>query len=280
MRRALPPALRPVLAALAFLAHAEGTALAAGASARGLDDLCRPAIAAAEIDAQLPRGLLLAIARVESGRRDPASGTVIPFPWTINAEGVPMVFDTREAAAATVESLRARAVRSIDVGCMQVNLHHHPQAFASIAEAFDPDINTRYAAAFLIRLRDAAGGDWNVAIGRYHSSTPGLSEGYRARVLAAWGGTGRASPVESPQERMVAAWASGRPARPTPPAIARPRDPRDAVEQIAIAWGRTRPPDAHEPPPAPTWTMGPVARNAPRPGWTGASSPGLRLAAR
>jgi hypothetical protein len=146
---------------------------------------CRAAIQLAERAHNLPPQLLHAIARVESGRRDPETGTVGPWPWTINAEGQGRSFATREEAIAQVRQLQARGVRLIDVGCMQINLHHHPQAFASLEEAFDPIANARYAARFLRELH-ATQGDWTIAAGHYHSSTPERAEGYRARVLAAW----------------------------------------------------------------------------------------------
>jgi hypothetical protein len=199
---------------------------------------------AAEIDAELPQGLLVAIARVESGRRDPASGAAIPWPWTINAEGVPMIFNTREEAVAAVEALRARNVRLIDVGCMQVNLHHHPNAFSSVAEAFDPAANARYAAGFLSRLRGSSG-DWETAIGRYHSSTPGLSDRYRARVLSAWSGVSRRSPADLERDRIAVAWAAARSQdnsqrQPDTTDHEKPRGSRDAIEKIAVLWQRTR----------------------------------------
>ena len=146
---------------------------------------CRAAIARAEQDAQIPAGLLQAIGRVESGRRNPETGVAGPWPWTINAEGRGHFFPTREAAIAAVRELQGRGVRIIDVGCMQVNLHHHPRAFASLDEAFDPVSNARYAAHFLTQLQ-AARTDWITAAGNYHSQTPELAQAYRARVQAAW----------------------------------------------------------------------------------------------
>ncbi len=145
---------------------------------------CRAAIARAEQDSQIPPGLLQAIGRVESGRRNPETGTAGPWPWTINAEGRGHFFPDKAAAIAAVRELQGRGVRIIDVGCMQVNLHHHPRAFASLEEAFDPVSNARYAAQFLTQLQ-AARGDWMVAAGHYHSHTPDLAQAYRARVQAA-----------------------------------------------------------------------------------------------
>ncbi len=113
---------------------------------------CEVAIATVEREAGLPPRLLAAIARVESGRRDPATGTVEPWPWTINAEGRGSFFPDKAAAIAAVRSLQAQGMRSIDIGCMQINLRYHPSAFASLEEAFDPLANARYAARFLNEL--------------------------------------------------------------------------------------------------------------------------------
>jgi hypothetical protein len=113
---------------------------------------CRQAILTAEREHRLPTALLHAIARVESGRPDPRTGAAVSWPWTINAEGQGRFFPTKEAAIAAVRTLQARGVTVIDVGCLQVNLHHHPRAFASLDEAFDPVANARYAGLFLTRL--------------------------------------------------------------------------------------------------------------------------------
>ncbi|WP_170979154.1 lytic transglycosylase domain-containing protein [Roseomonas sp. HF4] len=162
-----------------------GLGLASAPAAADPAHLCRAAIAVAEREFAIPPGLLQAIGRVESGRRDPATGRFAPWPWTINAEGRGMYFPTREAAIAEVRQLQAGGMRSIDIGCMQVNLRHHPEAFASLEQAFDPLANARYAARFLTELQ-AARQDWTRSAGHYHSQTPDRADGYRARVMAAW----------------------------------------------------------------------------------------------
>lgn len=145
--------------------------------------MCRPALIAAEARYGIPTGLLQAIGIVESGRRDEATGTRQPWPWTINAEGEPHIFDTKDQAVAWVRQAQTRGMRSIDTGCAQVNLMHHPDAFASLEQAFDPTANADYAARFLRQLRDTtAGGNWMTAVGSYHSQTPELAEGYRQQV--------------------------------------------------------------------------------------------------
>jgi hypothetical protein len=181
------PRIRPPRCALRLALVLAAMALPAAPARATVDPglACRAAIGLAEREQGIPAGLLQAIGRVESGRRDPATGRFAPWPWTINAEGRGMFFPTREAAIAEVRQLQARGVRIIDVGCMQVNLHHHPNAFPTIEQAFDPIANARYAARFLGELQSTRQ-DWARAAGHYHSQTPERAEPYRNRVLAAW----------------------------------------------------------------------------------------------
>jgi len=104
---------------------------------------------------------------------------------TIEVGGEGRFLPSREAAVAVVRDLLASGAASIDVGCFQVNLHYHPDAFASLDEAFDPVANALYAARFLSDLR-ARDGSWEAAVAAYHSATPGYGLPYRDRVLAAW----------------------------------------------------------------------------------------------
>ena len=171
---------------LATLLSFFGTARAAPfISAVAPGSLCRAGITAAERAAALPPQLLSAIGRVESGRRDPVSGVMAPWPWTINAEGQGSFYDTKAQAIAAAQALQARGVRSIDVGCMQINLMHHPDAFAGLDQAFDPAANAAYAARFLGSLHLQTN-DWPRAAALYHSATPELGAPYQAKVVAAW----------------------------------------------------------------------------------------------
>jgi hypothetical protein len=145
---------------------------------------CETAIVGAETTAHLPPRLLGAIASVESGRLDDR-GAVRPWPWTINAEGRGQFFATKVDAIAAVRGLQASGVRSIDVGCMQVNLMYHPNAFASLDDAFDPTANAQYAARFLNTLYGVSG-SWVQATAAYHSETPAIGADYQHRVMARW----------------------------------------------------------------------------------------------
>jgi hypothetical protein len=150
---------------------------------------CAGAAALAETEAGLPAGLLLAIGKVESGRVDPTTGRLAPWPFAVNVSGRGMLAPNRDAAIAEVRAAQAVGQGLADVGCFQVNLLHHPRAFDSLEAGFDPVRNARYAAGFLASLRVGAG-SWEVAAGRYHSMTPELAEPYAARVMAAWSGLG------------------------------------------------------------------------------------------
>lgn len=134
---------------------------------------------------RLPQKLLGSIAMVESGRRDASTGVVGPWPWTINVAGTGFFFESKADVIAAVERHRAAGVHSIDVGCMQVNLVHHPNAFTSLEHAFDPQVNATYAAGFLSRLYQETG-EWPKAAAAYHSRTPELASKYLQRVFSVW----------------------------------------------------------------------------------------------
>ena len=202
--RLLPSAL-----VLSVLSAAPAMAARGAGPAADPGQLCRQAILLAEREHRLPTALLHAIARVETGRPDPRTGAAVAWPWTINAEGQGRFFNTKEDAIAAVRALQARGVSVIDVGCLQVNLHHHPRAFASLDEAFDPVANARYAGLFLSRLHQGAR-NWETAAAHYHSQTPERAEAYRLKVLAAWPGMAHRAAAERQRDAMVAAWGGDR----------------------------------------------------------------------
>ncbi|MCZ4280885.1 transglycosylase SLT domain-containing protein [Kiloniella laminariae] len=151
----------------------------------GNSDVCASIISSAEQRETIPLHLLRAISLVESGKWDKEKGARVAWPWTVMAEGKGRYLPTKQAAIAEVEKLKAKGVRNIDVGCMQVNLHHHAKAFPSLEDAFDPHKNVAYAAQFLTRLRQDSP-SWTAAVGRYHSNNQKFSTPYRKKVLTAW----------------------------------------------------------------------------------------------
>jgi len=122
---------------------------------------------------------------------------------------------------------------------MQVNLQQHPDAFASIEDAFDPVRNADYAARFLLRLR-AMSADWAEAVGWYHSHTQALALQYRAQVARSYLGDPHAS------GRAYAAIVMSRRER--------------ILHDLAQAWSATLPPPRTGG--TPTWTEAAAAPSA------------------
>src|SRR5262245_47333358 len=147
--------------------------------------MCAKATNKVEREEGIPRQLLRAISKAESGRYHEGKQVVMAWPWTVTAAGRGRYLETKADAIAEVEALQARGVKNIDVGCMQVNLQAHPNAFASLEDAFDPLTNVTYAAYFLKSLA-ADQGSWAKAAAYYHSQNPARYRGYRAKVREIW----------------------------------------------------------------------------------------------
>lgn len=184
------------------------SALAKTVETTDYSSVCRNAALAAERRHNIPSGLLAAVARVESGRAKAAGQDVSAWPWTIHSQGRGRYHDTKAGAIASVLDLKAEGVRNIDVGCMQVNLRYHPEAFDNLEEAFDPDVNAEYAATFVKKLF-AETRSWSRAISFYHSRTPKRATAYRKRVMAAWSGE-RQHAVDQIRKTRAAARAAKR----------------------------------------------------------------------
>ncbi|HEY1719602.1 MAG TPA: transglycosylase SLT domain-containing protein [Magnetospirillaceae bacterium] len=138
-----------------------------------------------EVLQAIPDRLLHAISLVESGRWDADRKASFAWPWTVTAEGEGHFLPSKEAAMAEVVRLKHKGVTNIDVGCMQVNLQAHPDAFATLDDALDPATNVSYGARFLNELR-ANTPNWETAAAYYHSQTPALAAAYKAKLVTAW----------------------------------------------------------------------------------------------
>lgn len=175
----------------------------------------------------IPARLLDSISVVESGRYNRQAKATLAWPWTVTAEGEGKYFPTKAEAVAEVKKLKARGVKNIDVGCMQVNLHYHPDAFANLEDAFEPANNVAYAARFLKGLFGATN-HWVTAASYYHSQTPSLAAAYRERLLKVWNGAGNAG--------TAVATVAPRPGLTTQPTL-QPRPPSSQkVEDMRKAW--------------------------------------------
>lgn len=194
---------------------------------------CSEAAAEVEVEMGIPAHLLAALSLTETGRSGPARH-VESWPWTVHDGKRGHHLGTREEAVELVRKLRSGGRRSIDVGCMQVNLKHHPRAFTSVSEGFDAQVNIRYAATYLKQLK-AGYGSWEEAVARYHSHNPAFHENYAIKVLAFWqreksrAGTNR-SQAKTAAGLTAAVQANVRP---------RPAPNRSAGSMVVAANGRS-----------------------------------------
>lgn len=133
----------------------------------------------------IPLHLLAAVASTESGRWHDGLKMSLPWPWTVNANGKGYYLDSKQEAIALVRKLQSQGTKSIDVGCMQVNLYHHSDAFGSLSQAFDPEYNVAYAAKFL-RNNYADTRSWLQATAAYHSRTPKHGARYITAIEKNW----------------------------------------------------------------------------------------------
>ena len=167
------------------------------------EEVCTVAAQQFENKYHIKKHLLTTITNVESGRWNQKKQRNTAWPWTINAQGKGRFFATKQQAIAEVKRLQAQGVRSIDVGCMQINLAYHPDAFENLEEAFNPYKNVEYGAKFLTKLYKQKGNDWHKASTAYHSSAPEKAKKYARKLSKVYKGIVQASlknikPVNKP----------------------------------------------------------------------------------
>ena len=168
---------------LAILAPLNSTAAYEAQAIDKKENICKSHTTLAEKKFGIPRRLLTAISLAESGRWNKLRKENIAWPWTVTSRGQGHFFKTKAEALAEIQILKSQGIKNIDVGCMQVNLYYHGNAFEKISDAIDPKANIAYAASYLKKLYSSSG-NWTLALGNYHSTTPKLNKAYRTRVLA------------------------------------------------------------------------------------------------
>ncbi len=127
----------------------------------------------------LPCNLLRSIAYTESGYK--TQSNTVAWPWTIHAEGRGFYCPDKKTALRLAESFYQKGIHNIDVGCMQINLKHHPKAFPNLSAALDPEFNIDYAARYLKQLYQHHQ-SWSKAVAYYHSKTPFHYQKYLQKV--------------------------------------------------------------------------------------------------
>jgi hypothetical protein len=180
--------------AMAFSAATFATTEAVSGRDLAQSRLCDQAIAEAERAHGIPNGLLRAVSLKETGRWDDATKASFAWPWTVTSGADGKYLPSLGTAIRTVKRMQRDGVTNIDVGCLQINLGYHGQAFEDLEAAFDPRSNADYGASFLRQLKDSHG-NWTKAVERYHSSDPERGRKYRERVYAL-----RSQPLAAPTE--------------------------------------------------------------------------------
>ena len=135
----------------------------------------RQLIAVQEQQNNIPSGLLLAVATVESGSE----------PYALNIQGKSVIGRNKTEVANLIHEALAKGITNIDVGVMQLNIRWHQENFGSIEEMLEPKKNIEYAASFLLTLYKKYG-DWHKAVRFYHSSTAEYYRKYSRKITLAW----------------------------------------------------------------------------------------------
>ncbi|MDO5386275.1 MAG: transglycosylase SLT domain-containing protein [Pseudomonadota bacterium] len=173
----------------------------------GMDDalVCKNAALKYEEKYQIKEHLLTTITNVETGRWNAEKKQTLGWPWTINAQGKGHFFKTKAEAVKAVKALQAKGVKSIDVGCMQINLKFHGKNFKSVEEALDPYKNVEYGAKYLKKLYKAKGNDWFKAAMAYHSNVLKKALRYKKKLVVAYAKVKKQNDGKSIAERNVKA---------------------------------------------------------------------------
>ena len=144
--------------------------------------VCSAAAKKAGLEYGVGFDLLQTIAVVESGKWDHLQNRYVAWPWTVNVNGKGRYYNSKEEAVEAIKKAQKSGAKSIDVGCMQINLRYHGKEFASLEDMLDPLQNVKYSAKYLRALYSANGRDWKKAAKRYHSGNAKEGEIYTKRL--------------------------------------------------------------------------------------------------
>lgn len=143
--------------------------------------LCEDAARYASENTGVPLSVLRAVALAETGQTKFDRNNYSSWPWTVQSGQKGHWFANQTEAIEFVQSLMAAQTTNIDIGCFQINMRWHGQAFQSVEDMFSPRGNALYAARFLQELHSQTG-DWRAAVGRYHSRDDDRAEAYVQRL--------------------------------------------------------------------------------------------------
>lgn len=136
---------------------------------------CVQHAAEAEQALDIPRGLLLAIALVESGQDG------IPHPYAMSVNGRAVSARNVSDASRHLKDRRGQMRGNVYVGCMQLSLAHHRSQFQPAEAIVEPKQNVWYAARLLVRLHTDEG-SWKSAVARYNGGSTRQARNYVCKV--------------------------------------------------------------------------------------------------
>jgi len=136
---------------------------------------CQSHVLETEQKLDIPRGLLLSIALVESGYNGEA------LPYTLTSGSHTRFARSESDAAQQLRDGRGRLRSNLFVGCMQLSLRHHSAHFKPVEKIVDPKANVWYAGNYLVRLHGERG-NWATAVARYNGGSRRQSAAYVCKV--------------------------------------------------------------------------------------------------
>lgn len=138
-------------------------------------DACVTSAIEVERKLNIPSGLLVAIALVESGQDG------VPHPFAMSVNGRPVMARSAQDAARHLKDRQGQLRSNVYVGCMQLSLSVHRGQFSPVERITDPRENVAYAGRLLLRLHGDEG-NWKSAVARYNGGSMRRAQAYVCKV--------------------------------------------------------------------------------------------------
>lgn len=139
------------------------------------DDNCVSHAIEAERELNIPSGLLVAVALVESGQ----DGS--PYPYAMSVQGRAVYAKSSGDAARYLRDKRGNLRNDTYVGCMQLSVAAHRTEFDPVERIVQPRENVWYAGRLLLRLHGEEG-NWRSALARYNGGSMRTVQSYVCKV--------------------------------------------------------------------------------------------------
>lgn len=125
-----------------------------------------------EKEHNIPRGLLLAIACVESNLH----------PYAVNLSKKAHFFESQEKMLNFITEASKIKKHNISVGCCQLHLRSHKNNFDSIEQMITPEANIEYSAVLLEKFYNRHR-SWKTAIAKYHGGKKKHNAIYYKKIM-------------------------------------------------------------------------------------------------